>query len=107
MTYDSGEYHEGDGLGARRSSDWEEFPARRKEARRRGKYRGIGVANYVETATGIPRERTEITVRPDGLVDVVIGTVSSGQGHETSFAQLVSRLVRRADRRTCARSGRH
>ena len=60
--------------------------ARRGE---RGKCRGIGVANYVDTATGVPRERAEITVQPDGVVEVVIGTVSSGQGHETSFAQLV------------------
>jgi len=37
----------------------------------------------------MPRERTEITVQPEGRVDVVLGTLSSGQGHETSFAQLV------------------
>jgi carbon-monoxide dehydrogenase large subunit len=36
-----------------------------------------------------PRERAQITVRPDGVIDVVIGTLSSGQGHETSFAQLI------------------
>ena len=52
--------------------------------------RGIGVANYIDTATGVPRERAEVTVQPDGFVDVVIGTVSNGQGHETSFAQLVT-----------------
>src|SRR5581483_3572072 len=56
---------------------------------KRGKYRGISVGNYVDTATGQPRERTEITVQRDGTVDVVIGTVSNGQGHETSFAQLI------------------
>ena len=70
--------------------DWAGFAARRAEAKRRGKCRGIGVANYVDTATGVPRERAEITVQPEGVVEVVIGTVSSGQGHETSFAQLVS-----------------
>src|SRR5262249_60154981 len=42
------------------------------------------------TATGVPRERTEMTVRPDGAIGVVIGTNSQGQGHETSFAQLVN-----------------
>ena len=68
--------------------DWAGFPARRAEARTRGRCRGIGVANYVDTATGVPRERAEITVHPEGRVDVVIGTVSNGQGHETSFAQL-------------------
>ena len=71
--------------------DWEGFPARK--ARRRASaasYRGIGIANYVDTATGIPRERAEVTVHPDGRVDVIIGTISNGQGHETSFAQLLS-----------------
>ena len=48
------------------------------------------LANYIELTSGIPRERTEITVALDGFVDVVIGTLSSGQGHETSFAQLVT-----------------
>ena len=61
-------------------------------ARARGKCRGIGVANYVDTATGAPRERAEITVKPEGNgeIEVVVGTVSQGQGHETSFAQLVT-----------------
>ncbi len=89
LEYDSGTYHKVMervlGIG-----DWTGFAARRTEAKRRGKCRGIGVANYVDTATGVPRERAEITVQPDGVVEVVIGTVSSGQGHETSFAQLVS-----------------
>ena len=52
----------------------------------------------MDTATGIPRERAELTVHPDGSIDVVIGTVSNGQGHETSFAQLHQRMARRADR---------
>jgi carbon-monoxide dehydrogenase large subunit len=88
MVYDSGDY-----LGvmdkALQLADWAGFPARKAEARKRGLYRGIGVANYVDTATGIPRERAEMTVHPDGGVDVIIGTVSNGQGHETSFAQLL------------------
>ena len=71
-------------------ADWDGFPARRGEARRRGKLRGIGVANYIEITTGVPRERTEITVLPEGRVELVMGTMASGQGHETSFAQLVT-----------------
>jgi carbon-monoxide dehydrogenase large subunit len=89
MVYDSGAYHQVMervlALG-----DWAGFPARRAESRGRGKYRGIGVANYVDTATGTPRERAEVTVQPDGVVEVVVGTVSNGQGHETSFAQLIT-----------------
>ena len=69
--------------------DWSGFAARRDEARSRGRLRGIGIANYVEITSGFPTERAEVTVRPDGRVDAVIGTLSSGQGHETSFAQLL------------------
>ena len=89
MVYDSGAYHKVMER-ALELADWKGFPERKAEARKRGKHRGIGVANYVDTATGIPRERAEVTVHPDGCVDVVIGTVSNGQGHETSFAQLVN-----------------
>ena len=71
-------------------ADWQGFSKRKREARRQGKMRGIGLANYIELTSGIPRERTEITVALNGFVDVVIGTLSSGQGHETSFAQLVT-----------------
>src|SRR5881296_2577782 len=70
-------------------ADWAGFEARRTEARRRGRHRGIGVASYIELNTGFPRERAHITVRPDGYVDLVLGTLSSGQGHATSFAQLL------------------
>lgn len=71
-------------------ADWNGFAARRAEAKARGKCRGIGVANYVDTASGVPRERAELTVNTDGSADCIIGTVSTGQGHETSFAQLVT-----------------
>jgi len=93
MVYDSGAYHR---VMERvlEIADWEGFPARREAARRHGKYRGIGVANYVDTATGAPREKAEVTVKPEGpvggTVEVVIGTTSQGQGHETSFAQLMT-----------------
>jgi aerobic carbon-monoxide dehydrogenase large subunit len=88
MIYDSGAYHRIMER-ALTLADWDGFPARRVEARRHGRYRGIGVANYVDTATGAPRERAEVTVKPEGFVEIVIGTVSQGQGHETSFAQLI------------------
>jgi carbon-monoxide dehydrogenase large subunit len=88
MLYDSGAYHEVMER-ALETADWKGFPKRKAEALKAGRYRGIGISNYVDTATGIPRERAELTVLPDGSVDVVIGTVSNGQGHETSFAQLL------------------
>src|SRR5207244_804136 len=49
-----------------------------------------GLANYVELTMGYPREWSKITVLPEGEVEVAVGTLSSGQGHETSFAQCVS-----------------
>ena len=70
--------------------NWQGFAKRKRESHRNGRLRGIGVANYIELTSGMPRERTEITVALNGFVDVVIGTLSSGQGHETSFAQLVT-----------------
>ena len=89
LTYDSGEYETAMSK-ALELADWAGFPARRTEARRRGKWRGIGIANYIEITSGVPRERTEIIVLADGRVELVMGTMNSGQGHETSFAQLVT-----------------
>src|SRR5437667_5440192 len=88
LVYDSGDYQAAFDR-AVELADWKGFEGRRAEARRRGRYRGIGVANYIELNTGFPRERAHITVRPDGYVDLVLGTLSSGQGHATSFAQLL------------------
>src|SRR5437016_5781649 len=88
VVYDSGDYR----AALDRTlalADWAGFDSRRAEARRRGRYRGIGVANYLELNTGFPRERAHITVHPEGRVDLVLGTLSSGQGHATSFAQLL------------------
>jgi carbon-monoxide dehydrogenase large subunit len=89
VTYDNGEYarvmdH------AMRIGEWSTFGERRTEAKHRGKLRGIGLANYIELTMGNPRERAEVIVRPDSNVDVIVGTLSSGQGHETSFTQCVS-----------------
>src|SRR5579859_1223927 len=92
MIYDSGEYHDCMER-VLRLGDWQGFPARRAEAKARGKCRGIGVANYVDTATGAPREKAEMVVKPEGIVEIAIGTVSQGQGHETSFAQLVTEFL--------------
>ncbi len=89
LLYDSGDYAAAQDR-AVALADWAGFEARRAEARRRGRYRGIGLANYIELNTGAPRERAEITVRPEGRIDVVLGTLSAGQGHETSFAQLIA-----------------
>ena len=89
VEYDNGDYIGGMDM-ALKLGDWAGFPRRRAEAKKRGKYRGIGVGNYVDISTGVPREKAEITVLPEGVVELVIGIVSQGQGHETSFAQLIT-----------------
>jgi carbon-monoxide dehydrogenase large subunit len=92
MRYDSGAY-EANLDKAMKLADWDGFDARRKEARSRGRLLGRGLANYVESSIGSPRERAEITVTPAGRVRVVVGTQPAGQGHETSFAQVVAMLL--------------
>jgi len=88
ITYDSGEYalnmDEAIAL-----ADIGGFAARKRESKKHGKLRGLGIANYIEGAGGFPRERAEITIDPSGEVELVLGTMNSGQGHETSFAQLL------------------
>ncbi len=91
MTYDSGRYEENMDL-AMRIADWDGFNARKREAKKRGKLLGLGLANYVESSIGAPKEQARVTIKPDG-VDVIIGTQPAGQGHETSFAQVVSDLL--------------
>ena len=88
VTYDSGDYAAAMDR-ALVEADWATFPARRAEAATRGRRRGIAVANYVEVTSGVPRERAEVTMLEDGSVELAVGTMSSGQGHETSFAQLI------------------
>jgi carbon-monoxide dehydrogenase large subunit len=97
MLYDSGRYAENMDR-AMEIADWKGFAARRREAKRRGKLLGRGLANYVESSIGAPREQARIKVQPQdesgpARVDVVIGTQPSGQGHETSFAQVISDLL--------------
>src|SRR5215813_1325953 len=92
MLYDSGRYEE-NMKRAMELADWKGFAQRRREAKKRGKLLGLGLANYVESSIGAPNEQARISVQPEGRVDVVIGTQPSGQGHETSFAQVVSDLM--------------
>src|SRR5215470_14904554 len=92
MLYDSGRYEE-NMKRAMELADWKGFALRRREAKKRGKLLGLGLANYVESSIGAPNEETRINVRPEGRVDVVIGTQPSGQGHETSFAQVIADLL--------------
>jgi carbon-monoxide dehydrogenase large subunit len=88
LTYDSGSFS-GNFSRALEMADWKGFSARRREAMKRGRLLGIGVANYVETPVGMPHERVALKVTAES-VDLVVGTQSSGQGHETSFRQVIA-----------------
>ncbi|HEV2570599.1 MAG TPA: xanthine dehydrogenase family protein molybdopterin-binding subunit [Beijerinckiaceae bacterium] len=91
-TYDSGDYEAQLNLSLD-ISDWKGFAKRKREAAKRGKLLGQGLGHYVESSIGTPKERAEITVLPEGRVRVVIGTQPSGQGHETSFSQVIADLL--------------
>jgi aerobic carbon-monoxide dehydrogenase large subunit len=73
-------------------ADWNGFPARRKDSQRRGKLRGRGVTPYIELG-GVFNERMEIRFDPGGMVTIIAGTHSHGQGHATAFAQLVAQWL--------------
>jgi carbon-monoxide dehydrogenase large subunit len=88
-SYDSGDFRQVFDLALDRI-DYAGFAARRAEAAKRGKRRGIGFAYYLEATGGDPTERAEIRFADDGFVDVYVGTQSTGQGHETAYVQLTS-----------------
>ena len=96
--YDSGAF--ADNLEAARAAiDWDGFGARRAAAAARGRIAGIGIATYLESPAGAPSERADIRVRPDGRIEAIVGTQSTGQGHETVFAQVVADTLQVPDDR--------
>jgi carbon-monoxide dehydrogenase large subunit len=102
LQYDSGDYQSTLEL-AMKAAGYIEFEARRQEAARRGKLRGIGLATYIEACGIAPSavvgslgaraglfESAAVRVHPTGSVTVLTGSHQHGQGHETTFAQVVS-----------------
>ena len=102
VQYDSGDYFATQDV-AMKAADWDGFPARRAAAAKEGKLRGIGMSTYLEACGIAPSklvgqlgaraglyEVANIRVHPTGSVTVFTGTHSHGQGHETTFAQLVA-----------------
>jgi len=71
-------------------ADWNGFPARRTEARSRGRLRGIGLGYFIEASGGLPSEHARLRITPEGRAEIRVGTFSHGQGHETAFAQIVA-----------------
>jgi aerobic carbon-monoxide dehydrogenase large subunit len=102
LTYDSGDYFKTLEM-ALKASDYAGFAQRRAEAAKRGKLRGIGISTYIEACAMAPSvmagqlgaragfyESAEVRTHPTGSITVFTGSHSHGQGHETTFAQLIS-----------------
>jgi aerobic carbon-monoxide dehydrogenase large subunit len=70
-------------------ADWDGFETRKVKAEQHGRRRGIALALHCQRA-GTFSERMEIRVDQDGLISAHVGTLSTGQGHETMFAQMIS-----------------
>ncbi len=71
-------------------ADWKEFPKRAKAAKKQGLVRGIGLGTYVEVCGTMGEETAQVKLDPDGDITILIGTQSSGQGHQTAYAQIVA-----------------
>jgi aerobic carbon-monoxide dehydrogenase large subunit len=70
--------------------DWKDFGKRAKAAKKQGLVRGIGLASYVEVCGTMGEETARVLLNPNGDVSVLIGTQSTGQGHQTAYAQIVA-----------------
>ncbi len=102
MTYDTGDYH-ASLKKALEIADYSGFSKRRRESARHGKLRGVGFSTYIEACGIAPSqavgslgcgvglwESAEVRVNPTGSVELLTGCHQHGQGHETTFAQVVS-----------------
>jgi aerobic carbon-monoxide dehydrogenase large subunit len=102
MSYDAGDYH-ASLESALKLADYDGLAERKREAARRGKLRGIGLSTYIEACGIAPSqavgslgcgvglwESAEVRVNPSGTVEVLTGCHQHGQGHETTFAQVVA-----------------
>lgn len=86
--YDSGAFEDNMDMVAK-MADWAGHEKRREEARKRGRLSGIAISQYLETTAGNPTESAEVEVADEQVI-VKVGTQPMGQGHDTSFMQLVS-----------------
>ena len=89
QTYDSGEFEAAMDK-ALELAGWGGFAARRADSEQRGRLRGMGMACFVETAGGFLDEGAKIEFADDGAVEAILAVQSNGQGHATSFAQVVA-----------------
>lgn len=74
------------------------FAARRTASAAKGQLRGLGIAYHIKGTGGFPSENADIRFEADGSVSLVVGTHSVGQGHETTFPQIVAERLGLEDR---------
>ncbi|MFZ5732799.1 MAG: xanthine dehydrogenase family protein molybdopterin-binding subunit [Pseudomonadota bacterium] len=102
MAYDTGDFNASLDA-ALKEIDYAGFPARKEKAKKEGKLRGIGFSCYIEACGIAPSkavgslgagvglwESAEVRVNPVGTIEILTGSHSHGQGHETTFAQVVA-----------------
>ncbi|MEH2511175.1 carbon-monoxide dehydrogenase large subunit [Nitrobacteraceae bacterium AZCC 1564] len=102
MAYDTGDFNASLDA-ALKAIDYAGFPARKENAKKEGKLRGIGFSCYIEACGIAPSkavgslgagvglwESAEVRVNPVGTVEILTGSHSHGQGHETTFAQVAA-----------------
>ena len=87
--YDSGDFA-GTLARAQELAEWDGFNKRAAQSRRTGRLRGIGIATYVEACGNNGPETATLTLDRDGGVTLLIGSQSTGQGHATSYSQLIA-----------------
>jgi aerobic carbon-monoxide dehydrogenase large subunit len=75
------------------AANWDSFAARRREAKRRGKLRGIGLALFLEPSGGLGKEQAEIRIESGGKLAMYCNAGPSGQGHETVFPDIVANVL--------------
>ncbi len=74
-------------------ADWAGFAARAEQTAKARRLRGRGLGLYIESSGGGLEEEAKISVLKDGRIEVVVGTFSHGQGHATTFAQILSEVL--------------
>jgi carbon-monoxide dehydrogenase large subunit len=89
QTYDSGDFP---GLfkHAVELADWKGFNQRKRESKKRGRLRGLGIGSYLEVTAPPNKEMGGIRFEADGTVTIITGTLDYGQGHAAPFAQVLS-----------------
>jgi len=89
LTYDSGDFPSVFDE-ALEKADWKGFKMRRRASKKRGRLRGIGIGSYLEVSAPPNKEMGGIRFEPDGSMTFITGTLDYGQGHASTFAQVLT-----------------